>query len=62
MVADDLNTVTGGQAIFNGANGYLTRDKNGRYKYVVTKGAADAVFGVISNGWGGAGAGFGRQH
>lgn len=24
--------------------------------------AADAVFGVISNGWGGAGAGFGRQH
>lgn len=46
----------------NGANGYLTRDKNGKYRYVVTKGPFDAVVGVMANGWGSAGSGFGPQY
>ncbi|WP_396443328.1 garvicin Q family class II bacteriocin [Lactococcus lactis] len=52
----------GGQILMNGANGYLTRDKNGKYRYVVTKGPFDAVVGVMANGWGSAGSGFGPQY
>lgn len=41
----------GGTPLFNGANGYLSRDKNGAYHYTVTKGPMEAVVGVIGNGW-----------
>ena len=59
---EQKNTLGGGQHLMNGANGYLTRDKNGKYRYVVTKGPFDAAVGVMANGWGSAGAGFGPQH
>lgn len=58
----ELQKIDGGEYhLMNGANGYLTR-VNGKYVYRVTKDPVSAVFGVISNGWGSAGAGFGPQH
>lgn len=48
----EMNEITGGgKPLFYGANGYLTRDKNGRYRYVVTKTPSEAVAGVMVNGW-----------
>lgn len=47
----------GGRPLMHGANGYLTRDKNGKYRYVVTKTPLEAVTGVMVNGWAGAAAG-----
>ena len=35
---------------FNGANGYLSRDKYGHYTYTVTKGPLEAALGVMVNG------------
>lgn len=59
---EELQKIDGsGTPLFYGANGYLTRE-NGKYVYRVTKDPVSAVFGVISNGWGSAGAGFGPQH
>jgi hypothetical protein len=56
-----LEVITGGGApLFYGANGYLSRGKNGKYHYTVTKGPFDAVTGIIANGWvQSAGSGFG---
>lgn len=48
--------------IINGANGYLAYDNwNKKYVYHVTKDPISAVAGVLANGWGSAGAGFGPQ-
>lgn len=48
--------------IMNGANGYLAYDNwKKKYVYHVTKDPVSAVAGVLANGWGSAGAGFGPQ-
>ncbi|MGM0175343.1 garvicin Q family class II bacteriocin [Enterococcus sp. DIV0800] len=44
----------GGRQLYQGANGYLTRGRNGRYRYVVTKTPSEAVFRVMAKGWGNA--------
>ena len=50
------------KVIMNGANGYLAYDNwNKKYVYHVTKDPLSATVGVIANGWGAAGAGFGPQ-
>ena len=46
-----MRTIQGvGRPIFNGANGYLSRDKYGHYTYTVTKGPLEAALGVMVNG------------
>ena len=48
----EMRTIQGGgRPIFNGAKGYLSRDKYGHYTYTVTKGPLEAAFGVMANGW-----------
>lgn len=56
-IKETRDIIGGGRPLINGANGYLTRDKNGRYRYVVTKTPAEAVTGVVVNGWASAAAG-----
>ncbi len=51
----------GGRPLMYGANGYLTRDKKGSYRYVVTKTPLEAVTGVVVNSWAGAAAGGWKQ-
>ncbi|WP_373706686.1 garvicin Q family class II bacteriocin [Neisseria dentiae] len=51
-----LTQVSGG-GIFDGANGYAYRDKNGGWHYKVTKSPLQAVLDVMVNSWASAVAG-----